>query len=55
MKVIHALQGLSPTNTGCPTKLNEPFYMQEVSQAERCWKDQALIHHIQTRAYTYAA
>lgn len=55
MKVIYALQALSPTNTSCPTKLNEPFYMQEVSQTERCWKDQALIHHIRMRACTYAA
>jgi len=36
MKVTLALQGLSPTNITHPTKLNEPFYMQEVSQAEMC-------------------
>ena len=34
MKVTHAIQGLSPTNTSCPIKLNKPFYMQQVSQAE---------------------
>lgn len=53
MKVTHALQGPSPTNMSCPIKLNEPFYMHKVSQAETCWKDQALIHHIHSEESVY--